>query len=1240
MRAGGRATEAGMAFQAAVGTWIAAHILARLQIGGRFGINNSALPVAIRLETGEALDDIDVTQSDGGAIHIQCKTSANLGTGPKAALTKTIGQLVIWVADSKKAGSLPDLTKNVAALAVRTDAPATLDTLEAACRAYDLGGGWNVTKGQRNQAERGALSVFETITTPAWTTYYGTTPSEDDLADLVRVFGIKRFSMDEGDADWREASRILGRGMFGSESAGDAPLRDLRGVVRDLIGSGAPADRAGLLRALRKRGHIDIGAPAFESDIVKLGAATETELARLAAHCVLPLGPGISIARESDAPLLTAIEAGSLLVVGEPGAGKTGALVNVATAAKEAGSDVIFLSVDRFPGVAIASDLASELELSHSVIEVLEAFPGGGRKILIIDALDAARGGSSESVFASLIETARAKLAEDWIVVASIRTFDLKNGRRFRQAFAGAPSNPNYTETGLTEVRYFRVPRLSEADLGAAAAGAPALAKLLGSAPARVNQLLRNIFNLSLAAQLLADGTDPDAFSTIGTQSGLIDAYEDVRLDRTVLQQGAATAASVMAARRRLSVRKVAINHPEIDTVIARGVLAESGDLVSFAHHVLFDHITGRFHLEWEDPDALIAQLAGDTSTALLLSPALRFAVERMWRFDTSGRPLSWQLLSGIFLATNVDAVLGNVALRVVVDNVVDESDIAGLIALFTAAPSNPAFARMLARLARFASMGIEADRSLGATQAIAWARLAGALLATGERDLTDPANVLLQMIFEHGDLPDPQLLRSFGQASRALLEVVWSSTPPLPSVSAIRFVGKSFASDASASRCLLDQILREPRFSISADQEATWLAEQIVPITLAAPEFTVEIYAALFGQTFTDNSTSWLGGQRSRILPLSSNRRQDFEHCRWQLGIAMGRVLAISAGNGTRALIDAVIGKVATQGYGRSDKSDVVNLGYRTIELRGHKVELNQWDEDGEDHDNRDDDILRQYVEFLRGAAPSEFSASVTAASMDYATGAVWTRIFGVGSERIAEVADFLWPLVERPDFIEHRETLRDAVRFVAAAWSTRSREARIRFEMMALDKQRFKDDSEMLRWRRVLKRILALVSEDHIELEATRILRGQLEAESLLAENQRLDRFTSHSSEHRDFVRDQLRRDGVDLDSGPLPEIFNTSDALDAMVQATPATAAAKDLAGLWTAAIELLALVDANPGLPDQADRSCWGHIGNAVERVAASANYSPGESELPALSEMFSVLRRLSASQYPKPHESEE
>jgi hypothetical protein len=110
---------------------------------------------------------------------------------------------------------------------MRTDTAQSLNDLEKGCRAFDLGGTWTTTCYQRNQAERNALGAFATIATPAWTTHRSAAPSDHDLADITRIFHVARFAMDEGASDWREASRLLGRNLFGNESEGDAPLRDL-----------------------------------------------------------------------------------------------------------------------------------------------------------------------------------------------------------------------------------------------------------------------------------------------------------------------------------------------------------------------------------------------------------------------------------------------------------------------------------------------------------------------------------------------------------------------------------------------------------------------------------------------------------------------------------------------------------------------------------------------------------------------------------------------------------------------------------------------------------------------------------------------------------------------------------------------------------------------------------------------------------------------------------------------------
>ncbi len=78
---------------------------------------------------------------------------------------------------------------------------------------------------------------------------------------MARSFYVARFAMDEGNTGWRKASTLLGRHRYSDDAVGDAPIRDLRGIMRDLIGNGTPADRADLLRALRRCGHATLGLP-------------------------------------------------------------------------------------------------------------------------------------------------------------------------------------------------------------------------------------------------------------------------------------------------------------------------------------------------------------------------------------------------------------------------------------------------------------------------------------------------------------------------------------------------------------------------------------------------------------------------------------------------------------------------------------------------------------------------------------------------------------------------------------------------------------------------------------------------------------------------------------------------------------------------------------------------------------------------------------------------------------------
>ncbi len=989
------------------------------------------------------------------------------------------------------------------------------------------------------------------------------------------------------------------------------------------------------MRALRQRGHSDTGAPRFDADVTSLRAATALELTRSQPHTVLPLNDGIPIVRDADAPLRTAMVGHSLLVIGEPGAGKTGALVSAALALQSADHEVLFLSVDRFPGVTLDADLATQLRLANPLLDVLAARPGVGRKILVIDALDAARGGLPESVFATLIEAVIGQLSADWTVIASIRTFDLRHGRRFKAAFAGVPADPAYVDDNLQNVRHFLVRRLSPAEVTRVGAASDPLRTLLASAPPRLSDLLVNIFNLSLAAQLLDDGADPSGFSAIATQSGLIDAYEDARLTSSQLQQAAGAVARSMATRRRLSVRKVTIEHPELDTVIRRGVLTEAGDLVSFSHHVLFDHVAGRFHLAWNEPGEMMAQLAGDTSTALLLAPAMRFALERLWRRDAAGKAEVWRFAAEIFSTAQVNPVLGNVAARVAAEGVEGNADVDELLVLATENPESQQLATLLGLLTQFAAIAIKAANPLPPGSADAWARVAAQLIATGSRILVQPAFNLLSVLFERGDMRVPAFSEVYGRASRGLLQLAWSLNPPLATRHPIRFVGKSFASEPAASRALLDRALREPHFSLYADQEAGGIADQIVTIAHADADFMVEIYAALYGQTINDEATSFVGGP-SRIMPMMTSRKASFESCRWQLGTKLGEILQFAPEQGTRAIIEAEIGLYLLENLGTQRAPLLINLQSGSLELRGRVYEFGAWDAPAGIR-NTDDAPLYRLIMFLRSCGEPEFSAVVAGASRGYATLGVWVRIFGVGRERSTEVGHLLWALATNLDFLKVSAIAAQALRLVAAMWPTRSAVERNLFEITVLDEAHARSGESLQGWIITLMDLFENVPETEFVLEGMGALRRSIPTSTRvrLGALGDIDGFQNPTV---DLVAQQPRTSNAELDDSPADAIASQADALSAQTRAINDGSSAAELASLWSSAMAVHAALRASSDLPHEIDRVAWGRLGGAAERVASHLNFQPGQDGLPDLASLIVVLDALTSSRYPEPPET--
>ena len=936
--------------------------------------------------------------------------------------------------------------------------------------------------------------------------------------------------------------------------------------------------------------------------------------------------------------LSAAVDGGSLLVIGEPGAGKTGVLVALAEQLPSTAPRV-FLSVDRLAGVATGDELRSELGLQHPVLDVLAAWPGSAPGVLIIDALDASRGGASEGVFATLIEDGMARIGDRWSIVASIRTFDLRNGRRFRTLVAGTPPSAQYAEPSLGQVRHFCIPRLSDGEVQAVAHAHPELGRLAETAPEPVRKLLQNVFNLSLAAELIDRGISADSIRRVATQADLVERYEDERLPKARLQIAVRDAVAVMVERRRLTIPKIAVGNEAIDDVLATGVLAAAGDRIQFAHHVLFDHAAGRYYLDWDDSDRLLTQIAKDPAIGLLLGPSLRFAMERIWRDDRDGRPKFWQLILAIAAAKDVDPIVASVALRAGAERVTGPADVEGMCDQLRDRTDFADLGSTLSRVSRFVRMTIGEANGLSAAAATAWATVAKVALSRGARDYVDGARILLWSLSEKADFSDAVFSGVFGQAARALLQFAWTTDPPMSNLSssAIQLVCKSYATDPDASRALLERTLEEPHFSAYAHEEAPWLAEGISVIASLDPVFALRIYATLFGRPAPQDGHSWIGGRPSRILPLSSNRRQDYEHARWHLQKALPAFLRSSPRAGTDAVSVAAIGQATKMGAQRETREVVAgSVRLRVVE---DGLSLQEWRPRSSTDTAPEDQVLNTYARFLRDASAEHFRLSVEAARAGETATSVWARLFGIAAERLGVADDLLWPLASDPAVLDVAGLSRDAITYLSAVYSRHPMEARRTFEQALLARCQSADAREAGWSRAMAARFLSVVDTSTIATPEMQSLRSELESQRKLAGNRPFITVETGWGSTDDIADRLLEREGVDLDQAADRDLRVVTRPLEQVMRAWSKDATVEEVGELWRSIASVVDAIDR----PDSSAahtgtlHAAWGAVSNAIEKIAEANAYDPEQSGHPKLLELLGLVDRMGDSPYPEPSE---
>lgn len=168
---------------------------------------------------------------------------------------------------------------------------------------------------------------------------------------------------------------------------------------------------------------------------------------------------------------------------------------------------------------------ANRVQLDAPLTALLRAWTGPAG-VVLIDGRRRTAGAEDRAFLGSAVA---ALCGSRWQIVATARTFDARNNHRLQQAFSGTPISDDRMQIDprLPGVRHLLVGDLTDGELDAAVVPPLPLASLLAEASTELRALLRNPFNLRLAAQPTPhlSGSQHRELLSVRSRVGLLEAY-------------------------------------------------------------------------------------------------------------------------------------------------------------------------------------------------------------------------------------------------------------------------------------------------------------------------------------------------------------------------------------------------------------------------------------------------------------------------------------------------------------------------------------------------------------------------------------------------------------------------------------------------------------------------------------------------------------------------------------------
>lgn len=979
----------------------------------------------IRCETQESVDDVLLGSRTQRFSFLQAKRKIQLSSRPESDFGSVIDQAVRQVVESRRNPAArpwsrelkPGEDRLLLVTGSESSSRITKSARSVFRRAESLSPGQPLTDAAVNADERAVLTAVRHLIKYFWKAAVGSHPSQENIKLVCSLMGVEVLDVGQDEMGQREAVNLLAETVVADSSQAGSAWSALVDVCANCGEQRSGVDATSACRAITDKGIALRTARSYRKDVERFTAYSKTTLSHLDDLTAIHVGMHrVHVDRAAVRELRNRLRQGSQLVVGQPGAGKSGGLRDLADMLLSEGVPVVCLAADRLDAGSLEA-LRAELELEHEIVDIFANWGPSG--YLLVDALDAARGDRSAAAMLDLIKQTRSRT--NWKVVASIRKFDLRYSGELQEAFsrpAGEAAPPAFVDPEFHTVRHLAVPTFSDEELAAVRSSAPVLGELYDSASDELRTLLRVPFNLRLAADLLGSGVNARELAPVRSQIELLNRYWSHRIIGTIggddREAVLRRAIQNMVDKRRLQVDRTALQGAvpgaAILELLSNQVLVEwqpsptttpDRYSLSFSHNYLFDFAVSRLLLPRQMRE-LVNLFQDDLDLVLVIRPALVIRCQELWDTNRVG---FWELLIEFTGSDRSSPLTQSIPAATIAENARDIADVEPLIAFLSGntPPRGSAAERSFRHLVGVLMSGRPENRPLSGVDAGPRAELADVVTRTMTPETLGHSQVLVTTLQEASDTLTYSQSAHVGAAARRILDAAWKASSRNDSlvIHALRSVSESFHSAPLESAALLRRVFEPEHLRHYGYQELHWLARYVSRLVEIDPEFVKDLYGATFSWTDPDSQSAVPMGS-GRILPMRSNRKQDYEHAQWQLAQSYPAFISASPVIAIRAMIDVI------RGYCQQEHQ--TKEPARTFEIDATQVQLQPdyshiWDGGWRGRDDNAVQIVntafRHLEQLVEAGNDQSVVALITILIEQNSQAIIWNRVLKVAAKR-----------------------------------------------------------------------------------------------------------------------------------------------------------------------------------------------------------------------------------------------